>query len=794
MNSNTSSPHQLESFDIAIHGMTCASCVMRVEKAILKVPGVEQAQINLALESARIHFVNPKADTEAPDASSANQPLASSTAQASLQALVMRAVRQAGYEPSAPNQDFLTQTVSPWQGFAPVAFALLLSFPLVLPMLLSPFGIHLMISPWQQMLLAAPVQFYLGRHFYKGAWASVKALSGNMDLLVVLGTSAAWILSLWLWLSQPNNLMQHLYFESASVVMSLVLLGKWLEGRAKHETLQAIGALAKLQANTAHWISKKGIIEVPVAELMPGDFLRVNAGEKIPADGYLTEGETQVDESMLTGESMPVRKYASTPNSVHNTLTGGSINGDNSIVMQVSRTGADSVLQKLIALMIDAQAGKAPIQRMVDKVAAVFVPVVILIAIATFLIAWQTGVAGPAGLEQALIQAVAVLVIACPCALGLATPAAIMAGTGVAAKAGVLIKDAQALELAHRVEIVAFDKTGTLTMGQPSMSHYESVQTKNPLTALQIAASMQQGSSHPLAHAVLKAAQDKTLALLKPVSVKNLAGAGLEAVLEDSTIAGQFNTFYLTSLRWLQAQMPLTSAIENLAKDWQHQGATVSVLVQHNGANSELNGLEVLAIFGFLDLPKPNAKQAITALKARGIRTILISGDNQGAAFAMGRQLGFDVDNGEVIAEVLPAGKIDQIKRLQNNGQSIVAMVGDGINDAPALAAADVGMAMGTGTDVAMHAASITLMRGDPLLVVTALDISKRTVQKIKQNLFWAFIYNALGIPLAAFGILSPMVAGAAMAMSSVSVLLNALLLRRFKPSTQALTSTFDKD
>jgi Cu+-exporting ATPase len=783
MNSNTSSPHQLESFDIAIHGMTCASCVMRVEKAILKVPGVEQAQINLALESARIHFANPKAETEAPDASSANQTLVPSTAQASLQALVMRAVRQAGYEPSAPNQDFLTQTVSPWQGFAPVAIALLLSFPLVLPMLLSPFGIHFMISPWQQMVLAAPVQFYLGRHFYKGAWASVKALSGNMDLLVVLGTSAAWILSLWLWLSQSDHLMQHLYFESASVVMSLVMLGKWLEGRAKHETLQAIGALAKLQPETAHWISKKGLIDVPVAELMPGDFVRVNAGEKIPADGFLTEGETQVDESMLTGESMPVRKYASTPHSVHNTLTGGSINGDNSIVMQVSRTGADSVLQKLITLMIDAQAGKAPIQRIVDQVAAVFVPVVIVIAIVTFLVAW--GLAG-IELEQALIQAVAVLVIACPCALGLATPAAIMAGTGVAAKVGVLIKDAQALELAHQVTIVAFDKTGTLTMGQPSLSHYETLELPSSNKALQIAASMQQGSSHPLAHAVLKAAQDQSLVLTPPLSVKNIAGAGLEAVLADSNEAQSLTTYYLTSLRWLQNQIHFNPEIEKKAKDWQHLGATVSVLTQKN---SSTDALEVLAIFGFLDLPKPNAKQAISALKARGIRTILISGDNQGAAFAMGRQLGFDVDNGEVIAEVLPAGKIDQIKRLQNKGQSIVAMVGDGINDAPALAAADVGMAMGTGTDVAMHAASITLMRGDPLLVVSALDISKRTVQKIKQNLFWAFIYNALGIPLAAFGILSPMVAGAAMAMSSVSVLLNALLLRRFKPTTQALVS-----
>ncbi len=793
MNSSPTSPHQLESFDIAIHGMTCASCVMRVEKAILKVPGVEQAQINLALESARIQYVKPSTlEATASQASGSSTEVATPPlhSEVSMQALVMRAVRQAGYEPSAPNQEFLTQTVSPWQGFSPVAIALLLSFPLVLPMLLSPFGIHFMISPWQQMMLAAPVQFYLGRHFYKGAWASVKAFSGNMDLLVVLGTSSAWILSLWLWLSQPELSMQHLYFESASVVMSLVMLGKWLEGRAKHETLQAIGALAKLQPDTAHWISKKGMVDVPVAELMPGDFVRVNAGEKIPADGYLTEGETQVDESMLTGESMPVRKYPCQPNSVHNMLTGGSINGDNSIVMQVSRTGADSVLQKLITLMIDAQAGKAPIQRIVDQVAAVFVPVVIVIAIATFVIAWlMVGIA----LEQALIQAVAVLVIACPCALGLATPAAIMAGTGVAAKVGVLIKDAQALELAHQVSVVAFDKTGTLTMGQPSLSHYESLALAQPHLALQIAASMQQGSSHPLAHAVLKAAQDQAIELVQPVSVKNIAGAGLEAVLADPATTGQFNTFYLTSLRWLQNQLQFNPEIEKKAIEWQQLGATVSVLAQKNSL-TEGEGLEVLAIFGFLDLPKATAQQAISALKARGIRTILISGDNQGAAYAMGRQLGFDVDNGEVIAEVLPAGKIDQIKRLQNKGQTIVAMVGDGINDAPALAAADVGMAMGTGTDVAMHAASITLMRGDPLLVVSALDISQRTVQKIKQNLFWAFIYNALGIPLAAFGILNPMVAGAAMAMSSVSVLLNALLLRRFKPASPALISTFDKD
>ena len=725
--------------DIGIGGMTCASCVARVEKALKKVQGVQTATVNLATESARIVYAPGE----------------------QMEARLRRAVRDAGYEPRAASAAIDAPDASPWAGFMPVGIGLALSLPLLVPMIADLFGRHWMLPPLWQFLLATPVQFVLGARFYKAAWGAVKALTGNMDLLVALGTTAGWALSMWLWLSADAGTMVHLYFEGSALVITLVLLGKWLEARAKRQTTSAIRALHGLRPEAAHLIGVDGEVDVPVAEVLVGDRIVVKPGERFPVDGTLLEGLTQVDESMLTGEPLPVTKETG------GKLTGGSINGDGRVVMQVAAVGSQTVLSHIITLVEDAQAAKAPIQRMVDQVSAVFVPVVLVIALATLLGWWLTGHA----FELALIHAVAVLVIACPCALGLATPAAIMAGTGVAAKNGILIKDAQALELAHKVDVVAFDKTGTLTVGQPKLTALVVPAGMDSLEALRMAASLQSGSEHPLARAVVNEARQKAVTIEAPTKVSAVPGRGTEGAVGT-------RSFLIGSLRWMDELKVDISSVATQAAALQGQGATVSAMAERT-----VDGLRLRALMAFGDEPKPGAMQALAALRARGIKTVMISGDNRGAAETMARRLGLRPADGEVMAEVLPGDKVARVVALQTGG-SIVAMVGDGVNDAPALAAADVGMAMGNGTDVAMHAAGITLMRGDPLLVAAALDISARTVAKIRQNLFWAFAYNAAGIPLAALGFLNPVLAGAAMALSSVSVMGNALLLKRWKPAS----------
>ncbi len=752
MTTSTTSPLTL---DLGVGGMTCASCVSRVEKALKKVPGVQDATVNLATESARVSYApSPQMDAQ-----------------------IRRAVRNAGYEPRVAKEE-LPEDLSPWAGFAPVAIGLLLSAPLVVPMLGDLLGKHWMLPAWQQFLLATPVQFILGARFYKAGWHALKALTGNMDLLVAIGTSAGWGLSMWLWLSAEADTMVHLYFEASAVVVTLVLLGKWLEARAKRQTTAAIRALHALRPEVAHVLQGTGEeTDLPVAEVLLGDRVVVRPGERIPMDGLLQEGQTQVDESMLTGEPLPVTKQPG------DRLTGGSINGDGRVVLKVSAVGSESVLAHIIRLVEDAQAAKAPIQRLVDQVSAVFVPVVLVIALATVLGWLFVG----AGVETALIHAVAVLVIACPCALGLATPAAIMAGTGVAAKNGILIKDAQALELAHKVDTVAFDKTGTLTVGRPKLVAFivpprspaarESLPPEGALAAaadadadeaaqLAVAASLQSGSEHPLARAVVAAAQERGMTVAQPDGLRAVPGRGSEGEVG-------VRSYLIGSLRWMDELGVDLGALAPQAQRLQGEGATLALLVERTTA-----GLRPRALMAFADEPKPEAKQALAALRARGIRVVMISGDNQGAALAMGARLGLGAD--EVLAEVLPGDKATKVAKLKAGGHTVV-MVGDGVNDAPALAAADVGMAMGTGTDVAMHAAGITLMRGDLALVAGALDISHRTVIKIRQNLFWAFAYNVAGIPLAALGYLSPVVAGAAMALSSVSVISNALLLKRWQ-------------
>jgi P-type Cu+ transporter len=750
----TATPVSPAQIDLGIGGMTCASCVLRVEKALKKQPGVSEATVNLATESARVTV----AGGETPE----------------LLARIKRAVRDAGYEPrSMEAMDAAAD--AHWMGvpvdFLPVVVGIVLSAPLVLPMVGDLFGQHWMLAAWIQFVLATPVQFVLGARFYRAGWHALKARTGNMELLVSIGTTAAWALSTWLWWRSEPGEMLHLYFEASAVVITLVLLGKWLEARAKRQTTSAIRALQSLRPERAHLlpdgIRRTEITDVPVDELLPGDVVRVLPGERFAADGTVVQGSTQADESMLTGEAMPV------PKEVGDGVTGGSLNGEGAVEVKVRAIGAQSVLAQIIALVQDAQAGKAPVQRLVDQVAAVFVPVVLVIALVTMLGWLWTG----APLEEALIHAVAVLVIACPCALGLATPAAIMAGTGVAAKHGILIKDAQALEIAHMVDTVAFDKTGTLTEGHPRLLVIEAAAGVDELAVLQAAAALQAQSSHPLARAVVEAANARSLAVQTDAAteVQAVSGRGSQGIVQGSLLA-------LGSLRWMEELHVDLGPLAARAQVLQQQGSTVSALVsQAAGATAWLP----MALLAFGDEPKAGAAAAMAELRAAGMRVLMVSGDNRGAAIAMAKRLGLRADEGEVIAEVLPGDKAALVRRLKE-GDHVIAMVGDGVNDAPALAAADVGMAMshsqGGSSDVAMHAAGITLMRGDPLMVAAALDISRRTVSKIRQNLFWAFAYNVAGIPLAAFGFLSPVIAGAAMALSSVSVVSNALLLKRWKP------------
>ena len=745
------------SVDIGIGGMTCASCVARVERALKKVPGVQEATVNLATESARV-LISPGEE---------------------VQARLRRAVRDAGYEPRAADATVSTEQASPWAGFAPVGFGLLLSLPLMLPMVGELFGRHWMLPAWLQFALATPVQFVLGWHFYRAGWHALKALSGNMDLLVSIGTSAGWALSMWLWLTSAPGAVVHLYFEGSAWVVTLVMLGKWLEARAKRQTTSAIRALHALRPDVAHLIGPDGEVDVPVGELLVGDRLVIKPGERIPVDGVLLEGRTQVDESMLTGEPLPVDKCPSADlgTAAQAALTGGSINGDGRVVMLVRAIGSETVLARIIRLVEDAQAAKAPIQRLVDQVSAVFVPAVLIVSLITLLGWWLSG----HSFEQALLNTVAVLVIACPCALGLATPVAIMAGTGVAAQHGILIKNAQALELAHQVDIVAFDKTGTLTLGQPRLASLLSLQGMTENELLGIAAGLQSGSEHPLSRAVVRLAQERGLNFQSPDNVRSVPGRGSEGEIGS-------RHFLIGSLRWMKELDIDTSAVESKAYPLQEQGATVSVMAERTS-----QGLILCALLAFFDEPKPGAKEALAALRAQGIKTVMISGDNRGSAETMARRLGLRPEQGEVMSEVLPGEKAKRVAALKTGGH-VVAMVGDGVNDAPALATADVGMAMGNGTDVAMHAADITLMRGDPLLVAAALDISNRTVAKIRQNLFWAFAYNVAGIPLAAFGFLNPVVAGAAMAMSSISVMSNALLLKRWTPNKAVPLNKLFKD
>jgi Cu+-exporting ATPase len=752
---------------LAVRGMSCAACVGRVERALRKVPGVVNAEVNFATEVASVHWAPLVMGQGHPDP-----------------AMLVHAIEQAGYTASIQADDALVldEVLPWWRVWGAVTAGVILSLPLALPML---WGAHHFWPAWIQFALATPVQFVLGARFYKAAWVALKDLSGNMDQLVALGTTAAWGLSCWLWWA--GRLAHHspeLYFESSAVVISLVLLGKALESRAKRQTTSAIRALQVLRPATVHRVGPQGEVVVPLAQVLVGDKLIVRPGEHIPADGVVLAGASHVNEAMLTGEPLPVSK------GLGERLTGGSVNGEGVLTMEVSATGAQTMLAQIIRRVVEAQSSKAPIQRVVDRISAVFVPMVLLIAILTGLIWWWSGL----GAEAALIRGVAVLVIACPCALGLATPAAIMAGTGVAARQGILIKDPQVLELAHRVEVVAFDKTGTLTEGRPRLTRWEASPRATFLSdqLLQVAAALQAGSEHPLAKAVLGAVQPSHLSLPEGSTMQNVKavpGRGIEGVIPVGHLRGDW---CLGSTRWLTERCLTDTGLrrgpgldsEASWRDVAHtlaaEGATLSWLM-HAATPGHWRAVAWMA---FGDEAKPGAAEAIRRLHGMGIHIVMISGDNRGAAQAVARYLGID----HVISDVLPGAKADHIAALQNpvgGPRRVVAMVGDGLNDGPALAAADVGMAMANpegGADVALQTAGITLMRGDPLLVPAALEIARRTSSKIWQNLGWAFAYNVIGIPLAASGGLNPMLAGAAMALSSVSVLGNALWLSRWRP------------
>ncbi len=723
-----------ESCTLDISGMTCASCSARVEKALGKVPGVLDASVNLATEQATVKLT--------PGASAA---------------ALIAAVERAGYGAQLP-QSAGAAPAAPARALPdwwPVALAIALSLPLIAPMLGSLAGAHWMLPGWLQLALATPVQFWLGARFYRAGWKALRAGSGNMDLLVAVGTSAAYGLSVYLLLTHADAM--HLYFEASAVVVSLVLLGKWLEARAKRQTTEAIRALQALRPATAR-VRLDGVDrDLPIDAIRVGDLVVIRPGERVPVDGEVIEGDSQVDESLLTGESLPADKQPG------DTVTGGAINAQGVLVARTTAVGTETTLARIIRLVENAQAAKAPIQRLVDKVSAVFVPVVMGIALVTFVAWWAWG----GNAEQAILNAVAVLVIACPCALGLATPTAIMAGTGVAARHGILIKDAEALELAHKINIVVFDKTGTLTDGRPHVAACVAADGSSRNAVLAVAAGLQAGSEHPLARAVLAEAAAASLAPLPARAQQALPGRG---------IAGEVNgeTLWLGNRRLMDENGVDTATFDAAAAGQEAAGRTVSWLARASDRRA-------LGLLAFGDAVKAGAAAGVARLKAKGVRTVMLTGDNRGAAQTAAAALGVD----SVLAEVLPADKAAHVGRLKAPGVT-VAMVGDGINDAPALAAADVGIAMSSGSDVAMHTAGITLMRGDPALVADAIDISKRTYAKIRQNLFWAFVYNVVGIPLAAFGFLNPVIAGAAMAFSSVSVVTNALTLKRWRPAEKA--------
>ena len=722
---------------LSISGMTCAACSGHVERALSGVPGVLDASVNLGTDTARVTAVG----VEAVD--------------------LVAAVESAGYgaeisDGGAPAEE--AEKAADRRQMLVVLASALLSLPLVLPMFGHLAGIDFALPGLWQLAIAAVVQFGIGWTFYTGAWKSLKALIGTMDLLVALGTSAAFGLSVYNLIYAAAGAEAHLYFEASAAIITLVKLGKWFEARARRGTSAAIRALMKLRPEEAQVERGGEVVTVAAALVKTGEVVLVRPGGRIPVDGTVLSGESAVDESLLTGESIPVGKAPG------DGVTGGSVNGDGLLRIETTNVGKASMLERIISLVEGAQAAKPPVQRLVDKVTNVFVPVVVTIAV----LAWAGWLLSGGSMEQSIIAAVSVLVIACPCALGLATPTAIMAGTGAAARAGILIKDVEALERAGAVDTIIFDKTGTLTVGQPEVTDIVPAAGVDEAGLLGRVASAQQGSEHPLAKAVLAEAAARDIRLESIEDFSRVGGRGLTA-----RVGGE--GLWVGNRSLMAEAGAAMELLEERVAALEADGKTVMWAAGEDG--------ELLGAIAVADRLRPEAAETLEILHRRGISVMMLTGDNALTAGAIAKRLGLD----DFRAEVLPGDKSAEVERLRGEGH-VVAMVGDGVNDAPALAAADIGLAMGSGTDIAMETAGITLMRPDPRLAADAIDVSRATKRKIYQNLFWAFIYNVVGIPLAALGFLSPVIAGAAMAFSSVSVVSNALLLRRWQAKASKKT------
>ena len=724
--------------EFQITGMSCAACSARIEKALNALPGVFGATVNLATERASVEYNGQELSFQQ----------------------IQAKVNKLGYEAHDPanagdvDRERQLREAEVRGQRRRFALSAMLSFPLLLGMILHMAAIlpelaHILMNPYLQLALATPVQFVAGWPFYRGAWAALRNGSANMDVLVALGTSAAYFFSI-------ANLLTgdpHLYFETSAILITLIILGKMLEAVAKGRTSEAIKALMGLQPKTARVVRDGAETDIPIEAVQVGDVIVVRPGEKVPVDGVIVEGDSTLDESMLTGESLPVDKK------VGDSVAGATINKFGSFKFQATKVGKDTALAQIIRIVEAAQGSKAPIQRFADVVSGYFVPTVVALAVLTFL-GWYF-LLDPGNFTRALVNFTAVLVIACPCALGLATPTSIMVGTGKGAESGILIRGAEHLENAHRLTTIVLDKTGTITKGQPSVTDILPLSGLSETELLQLAAQVEQNSEHPLAQAIVRQAQADNLPLAAPASFLAIPGQGVRAVIDGQDI-------WVGTRRLLQENnIDFAATIPEIER-LEQQGKTVMLVA----AGASLRGLIAVA-----DTVKEDSAAAVAELQRLGLEVWMITGDNERAARAIASGIGI----ANVLAEVLPEHKAEKVAALKQEGK-VVAMVGDGINDAPALATADVGFAIGTGTDVAIEAADITLMRGDLGGIVAAIKLSRATMRNIRQNLFWALFYNSLGIPLAASGYLTPVVAGAAMAFSSVSVVLNALRLKRFQP------------
>lgn len=728
----------LDTIDLNIRGMTCAACANRIEKGLKRLPGVKEVNVNLALERARVEYdssvVHP------------NQ--------------MIEKVKQLGYDAQVKENvqdDHRKQEIEKRK--KQFIISALLSFPLLWAMVKHftftewIWAPDILMNPWFQLALATPVQLIIGRSFYIGAYKALKNKSANMDVLVALGTSAAYFYSLYLTLIALGEGRQQvdLYYETSAILITLILLGKFLEAKAKGRTSSAIQKLMGLKAKTALVMRDGKEVEIPVEQVKVDDVILIKPGEKIPVDGIVIEGESSVDESMISGESIPVEKRKG------DLLIGATVNKQGRLVMRATRVGKETALAQIIQVVEEAQGSKAPIQRIADSISGVFVPIVVGIATLTFLIWYFVANDSFAG---SLEKAIAVLVIACPCALGLATPTSIMAGSGRAAESGILFKGGEHLEWTHQVDTILLDKTGTITMGKPQLTDLLILDAVEEADFRRWVVAAEKNSEHPLAKAIVKGLRDQVSDVPSVEAFEAVAGHGIRAVVEGKEIL-------IGAKRWMKKNNIAVEDVFNQLQRLEEEGKTAMLVA----IEKKLAGIIAVA-----DTVKETSKEAIARLKEMGLEVVMLTGDNQRTAMAIGREVGVH----GVLAEVLPEEKAEEVKKFQQAGKK-VAMVGDGINDAPALATADIGMAMGTGTDIAIEAADITLIRGDLKSVADAIWISKKTMQNIRQNLFWAFAYNVIGIPVAALGFLAPWVAGAAMALSSVTVVLNALRLQRLR-------------